>query len=174
MLTLYLYRTPIVLGSNPGARVCFVEVENLPEDTPEGHLFIDGYPKRGTWPAIENADDPDMMPADKPGETGRELIMTRMDSSKRPALWLPGTKLFVHGLATQAQLESGIFKKRGLPSYVRGCAMPGWTLDNLGGIGDPDHAMIDIFEALGGWEEGKRVPFRCVELGELPATRYQR
>lgn len=171
MLT--LYRTPLVLGSNPGARVCFVEVKAPYTETVE---FPDKSPitlttrPRQTWPAIENADDPDKMPV---GEYA--LIMTRMASSQRPALWVEGTELFLHGLARGEDFDDAKISdaRAGTPDMLKGCPMPGIQLSYRGGVIGPDRAMIQIFKALGGWTEGKRVPFRCVELGELPTTRYE-
>lgn len=150
MLKLHRYNDR-VLGKAPGARVCFVEVGP------------------NQWFAIENASDPDKMP------TGRyDLVMTRMASSKRPALLKEGTALFLHGLSNGDEVFESWHKPRtGSPKYVKGCPMPGMALTRGGYVEDTEGAMRGIFAALGGFEERKRVPFECIEYGALPEVQYE-
>ncbi len=147
MLRLHRYNDRI-LGKAPGARVCFVEVGS------------------NQWFAIENASDPDKMPV------GRyDLVMTRMASSKRPALLKEGTALFLHGLSNGDEVFESWHKPRtGSPKYVKGCPMPGMALTRGGYVEDTEGAMRGIFDALGGFEERKRVPFECIEYGALSVT----
>lgn len=131
--------TAILLGSKPRARLCTLSLGNR------------------TWFAIENGDDPDKLPV---GEY--DLIMTRMWTSKREALWLEGTELFVHGVASPGQVFTRALKA----GWLKGCTGPVMEVDTDGVGYEPDSAMEHILHALGGFEEGRRVPFKCVELVE--------
>ena len=132
MATLTILRTPLVTRTVRGAaRRLYVSLE--------GSFCL---------PAIENADDPDKIPA---GD--RTLVMTRMASRRRRALWLPDSELFVHAA--------------NVPDQLRGCVAPGLA-STPAGVRRSAPAMASIFDALGGWEEGREVEAVVLESEIAP------
>ena len=95
------------------------------------------------FPGIENGDDPDKVPA---GD--HELVMATMATKGYRALWLQGTELFGH--------------PANWPDQLHGCWAIGqelWT----NGVGRSSNAFNSLWEALGGFEEGRKVPVTVVE-----------
>lgn len=109
-------------------------------------LFLE-VPGKLLLPGIENAEDPDRMP---PGRY--ELVMATMRRAGMQALWLPptGSQLFGH--------------PANWPRQLKGCWACGVSAV-YGGVLMSHEAFRRIFEALGGFEEGKRIDFELLELG---------
>lgn len=53
------------------------------------------------------------------------------------------------------------FHSANRPDQLEGCIAPG-RVETADGVGESRAAMIDIFTALGGWEEGKRFEMEVV------------
>ncbi len=178
MLTLKRFNDYIIPGQ-PRTRVC--QLVWTPDDaTPfevtspdplhaRGHFLNLKLPTTKTWSAIENADDPDKIPT-----SCTELVMAKMATSQRPALWVEGTELFVHAYAdTSKQPWFGDAPSSGRAVHLKGCNMPCLFVRGNGLAASPDQAMAAVLDALGGFEEGKRVPFKCVEHGPIAEVQYE-
>ena len=98
----------------------------------------------GVLHCVENADDPDIIPAGK-----TTLVMATMATLRQEALWLPGTQLFIHAANHADQL--------------RGCVAPG-LLATEDGVRSSRAAMLELFDSLGGFREGETVETRVVEV----------
>lgn len=100
-------------------------------------------PSGEAYAGIENAVDKDKMPA---GE--HELIMATMSKAKLAGLWLPGTELFGHPANYAMELS--------------GC----WAIGRATEFGVTASAMTfgRLFDELGGFLEGRKIPFRCYEV----------
>lgn len=138
-------------GQAPAARAPDLRLFRTPIITEGEHgtartLLVE-VPGRLLLPAIENAEDPDRMPL------GRyELVMATMRRAGMQGLWLPptGSELFGH--------------PANWPRQLKGCWACG-VLSVYGGVLSSHEAFRRIFEALGGFEEGKRIDFELLELG---------
>lgn len=95
------------------------------------------------YPGIENASYSARVPAGS-----GELVMTKMATKRHRALWLEDTRVFGHPANWARQLQ--------------GC----WAIGNElypEGVGYSEPAFENLWHALGGWREGKRVPYTAIE-----------
>lgn len=92
------------------------------------------------FPAIENADDEDQIPA---GE--HSLVMTKMARARLHAFWLRGTELFVHSANHPVQLK--------------GCIAPGLTMTR-DGVASSQAAMAALIMDVSprGFVDGLEIP----------------
>ena len=106
-------------------------------------VVVDDFKVKETFYGFENGGDPDKMPC---GEY--DLVMATMRVAQMEALWLEGTELFGHPANT--------------PNELKGC----WTIGlepTSDGVNRSRAAFHRLFEALGGFREGRKIRTRVRE-----------